>query len=147
MDPVEIKDQVTEMSEVLVMPVQDEGPDAEGEVFAAFDNQESLEKDISLAPFILEDKDIQARDSSQVVQVKLDLQDGDGEVIAAFDDQESLEKDISLAPVILEDKDIQATDSSQVVQVKLDLQDGDTSLYHEESLDQKLKSEGIDPLE
>ena len=99
MDPVEIKDLVTEMPGVIVLPVQE------------------------------------------------DSADPNGEVITAFDDQESLEKDISLAPVILEDKDIQASDSGQVIQVKLDLQDGDTSLYHEENLDQQLKSEGIDLLE
>ena len=99
MDPVDIKDLVTEMPGVIMLPVQEEGGGPEGDV------------------------------------------------TAAFDDQESLEKDISLAPVILEDKDNQASDSGQVIQVKLDLQDGDTSLYHEENLDQQLKSEGIDLLE
>ena len=93
MDSVEIKDLVTEMPGVIVLPVQE------------------------------------------------DSADPNGEIITAFDDQV---KDISLAPVILEDKDNQASDSSQVVQVKLDLQDGDTSLYHEESLEEHLKSERND---
>ena len=78
----------------------------------------------------------------------------EGKIIAAFEDEDSssLEKDISQAPVILsheedepsEDKAVLASDISAVVQVKLDLQDGDTSLYHEESLEEHLKSERND---
>ena len=99
MAPIDIKDLVTEeMSGVIVLPVQEgeeapeemsgvivlpvqEGEEApEGEILAAFNNQDSksLEKDISLAPVILEDKDNTTSDSSQAfVQVRLDLQEGD----------------------------------------------------------------------
>ena len=99
MAPIDIKDLVTEeMSGVIVLPVQEgeeapeemsgvivlpvqEGEEApEGEILAAFNNQDSksLEKDISLAPVILEDKDYTTSDSSQAfVQVRLDLQEGD----------------------------------------------------------------------
>ena len=99
MAPIDVKDLVTEeMSGVIVLPVQEgeeapeemsgvivlpvqEGEEApEGEILAAFNNQDSksLEKDISLAPVILEDKDYTTSDSSQAfVQVRLDLQEGD----------------------------------------------------------------------
>ena len=99
MAPVDIKDLVTEeMSGVIVLPVQEgeeapqemsgvivlpvqEGEEApEGEIFVAFNNQDSksLEKDIALAPVILEEKDNTTSDSSQAfVQVRLDLQEGD----------------------------------------------------------------------
>ena len=83
MAPVDIKDLVTEeMSGVIVLPVQEGEEVPEGEILAAFNNQDSknLEKEISLAPVVLEDKDNTTSDSDSsqaVVQVKLDLQDGD----------------------------------------------------------------------
>ena len=69
-----------EMSGVVVLPVKEGEEAPEGEILAAFNNQDSksLEKDISLAPVILEDKDNTTSDSSQAfVQVRLDLQEGD----------------------------------------------------------------------
>ena len=81
MAPVNIKDLVTEeMSGVIVLPVQEGDEAPEGEILASFNIQDSksLEKDISLAPVILEDMDNTTSDSSQaIVQVKLDLQEGD----------------------------------------------------------------------
>ena len=157
MAPVDIKDLVTEqMSEVILLPVQ-EGQVSEGEIIAAFDDEDSsLEQDISLAPVILandeENKDFLTSESSQVVQVKVDLQDTslyqecevpEGEIVAALENEDEdscLEKDISLAQVILlndEDgafensRDILASDSCHVVQVKVDLQDGTSSLLHD----------------
>ena len=155
MAPVHIKDLVTEqMSEVILLPVQ-EGQVSEGEIIAAFDDEDSsLEQDISLAPVILandeENKDFLTSESSQVVQVKVDLQDTSlyqegqgpkGEIVAALESEDScVEKDISLAQVILlndEDgafensRDILASDSCHVVQVKVDLQDGTSSLLHD----------------
>ena len=161
MAPVEIKDLVTEqMSGVILLPVE-EGQVPEGEIVAAFDDDDSrLEEDISLAPVILsndeENKDILTSDSCQVVQVKVDLQDTslyqegevpEGELVAALENEDScLEKDISLAQVILlndedgafeDNRDILASDSCHVVQVKLDLLDGDTSLCHDDKENSK----------
>ena len=150
MTPIDIKDLVTEqMSGVIVLPVQEDQV-SEGETVPAFED----EQDISLAPVILtndeENKDILTSDSSQLVQVKLDLQDTslyqegqgpEGEEVSAFDEEDSsLQRDIALAPVIFsndeggafeEKKDFLASESCHVVQVKLDLQDGSTGLFHD----------------
>ena len=156
MAPIEIKDLVTEqISEVILVPVQESQVPEEGIVDDFDDADSSLEQDISLAPVILandeENKDFLTSESSQVVQVKVDLQDTslyqecevpEGEIVAALENEDSsLEKDIALAPVILshdessafeDEKDILANDSCHVVQVKLDLLDGDTSLFHDD---------------
>ena len=155
MAPIEIKDLVTEqISEVILVPVQESQVPEEGIVDDFDDADSSLEQDISLAPVILandeENKDFLTSESSQVVQVKVDLQDTslyqecevpEGEIVAALENEDScLEKDISLAQVILlndEDgafensRDILASDSCHLVQVKVDLQDGTSSLLHD----------------
>ena len=151
MTPIDIKDLVTEqMSGVIVLPVQ-EGQVTEAETVPAFEDDEpSLEQDISLAPVILSNdeenkKDSPTSDSSQLVQVKLDLQDTslyhEGvEVSASNEEDSNLEKDIALAPMILsnaeggafeDQKDILTSESCQEVQVKLDLHDETTSLFYD----------------
>jgi len=126
-------------------------------MMAAIEHDEDIEAQHPVAP--VDVKDLVTEEMSGLIVLPTDEggEGPEGKIIAAFEDEDSssLEKDISQAPVILsheedepsEDKAVLASDTSAVVQVKLNLQDGDTSLYHEESLEQHLKSERIDSLE
>ena len=73
-----------------MVPVQESQVPEEGIVDDFDDADSSLEQDISLAPVILandeENKDFLTSESSQVVQVKVDLQDGTSSLLHDYEE-------------------------------------------------------------